>query len=99
MEVQPLEEKVPSPMKPEKEEDIAAFDREIIANINMALPVMKDPTERDLESLLSKINQWRLANLLLKKSVESQREKALVDLKDRFLQVFTLARDNFQLRR
>lgn len=46
-------------MKPEKEEDIAAIDHEkepIIANINMALPVNKDPTERDLETLLSKIN-------------------------------------------
>ena len=59
MEVQPLEEKVPSPMKPEKEENSVTFDPEnepIIANINMALPIMKDPTERDLETLLSKIN-------------------------------------------
>ena len=61
--------------------------------------MVKDPTEKDLELLLSKINQWRMANLLLKKSVESQRAQALADLKDRFLQVFTLARENFQLRR
>ena len=56
-------------MKPEKEEEIAAVDREkepIIANIGVKLPVINDPTEKDLELLLSKINQWRLANLLLK---------------------------------
>lgn len=38
----------------------------IIANISMALPVRKETTVRDLEILQSKLNQWRLSNLLLR---------------------------------
>ena len=37
----------------------------LIANISMPLPTQKEPTSRDLRNLQSKLNQWRLQNLLL----------------------------------
>ena len=69
-----------------------------IANIQTR-PIEQIIETRDLQNLQSKLNQWQLSNFLLERSFETQKEVAIRDIKDRFLQVYGLKQENFELQK
>ena len=64
-----------------------------------AVKVTQAASAKDIQSLQSKYNQWRLANLNLKSAFKRQKTMALGDLEDRFLQVYQIKQQNFELQK
>ena len=57
----------------------------------------RTPSRAQVQNMQSKLNQWRLSNLQLDQAFEVQKETAQTDIKDRFLQVYDLSKQNYEL--